>query len=605
MSSITIAASTELASAPEEVWRFVSDTDRTNRALGAKPVQYEPIEDEAAGGTRSARFVATTTTGGVGLTYEEQPFEWTHAQALKVVRTMRGGLLASYSFAWALSASGQKPGGTHAEVKLELRPRSTVLAPLVWLQGRLSVGKMIAFAESIDAHVRARAPSPFEEPKHAVNEELLAAGVASLVEHGTDRALANALAALIRERPDADLLRLRPFELAAALGHDRERVLRAMLQGVAAGLFDLRWAIICPSCRTASELADSLDEVKPEGHCHLCDLSFELELDRAVEATFAPHEAVRRVENQMFCMGGPARTPHVWSQTNLEPGESRPLSVPREPGRYRVFARGGASASVEVAGEGAAIEERLRVTDGAIEPAQVRVAPGAALTVTNGTSRARHVKLERLGYASDAATAYVLSTMPEFRRLFSRDLLKPGTPLRVARATILFSDLTGSTALYAAVGDAAAFRLVDDHFDVLRRAIDRRGGVLVKTMGDATMVAFADPRACALAAAEMLSAFDRFREEREHGALVGLKLGAASGPCYIVTANASLDYFGQTVNVASRVQHLAGSGELVVSEELAAALGEVPDGLRVVERFEARVKGVEGPLGLVRLGVGV
>ena len=97
-----------------------------------------------------------------------------------------------------------------------------------------------------------------------------------------------------------------------------------MLHGVPAGLFELRWAIVCPSCRTASELATSLDEVKPEGHCQLCDISFELDLDRAVEATFVPHEAVRKVENQMFCIGGPARTPHVWAQTNVEPNEARP-----------------------------------------------------------------------------------------------------------------------------------------------------------------------------------------------------------------------------------------------------------------------------------------
>ena len=75
------------------------------------------------------------------------------------------------------------------------------------------------------------------------------------------------------------------------------------------------------------------------------------------------------------------------------------------------------------------------------------------------------------------------------------------------------------------------------------------------------------------------------------------------GPCYVVTANGALDYFGQTVNVASRVQHLASSGELVVPRELADLLGDGASGLRVVERFEARVKGVETPLDLVRLAL--
>ena len=104
------------------------------------------------------------------------------------------------------------------------------------------------------------------------------------------------------------------------------------------------------------------------------------------------------------------------------------------------------------------------------------------------------MKIERLEFASAAATAHVVSTLTEFRTIFSSDLLKRGTPLKVARAAVLFSDLTGSTALYSQVGDAAAFRLVDDHFDVLRAVVDAHEGVFVKTMGDAVMAAFVDAR---------------------------------------------------------------------------------------------------------------
>jgi adenylate cyclase len=248
------------------------------------------------------------------------------------------------------------------------------------------------------------------------------------------------------------------------------------------------------------------------------------------------------------------------------------------------------------------VEARVAIEAAGIRPAEVHVAPGGAIVVTNGTARARHVKLERLGYASDAATAHYLSTIDDFRRLFSRDLLKRGTPLKVSRVTILFSDLTGSTALYTRIGDAAAFRLVDDHFDVIREAVLRHGGVIVKTMGDAVMAAFQDPRACVRASVAVLRAFERFREKSEHGSLIGLKLGAASGPCYVVNANAALDYFGQTVNVASRVQHLAGSGEIVLAYSLWETLPERERArLTLRERFSANVKGVAEALDLARV----
>ena len=180
-------------------------------------------------------------------------------------------------------------------------------------------------------------------------------------------------------------------------------------------------------------------------------------------------------------------------------------------------------------------------------------------------------------------------------------LLKRGTPLKVARIAVLFSDLTGSTALYSKVGDAAAFRLVDDHFDVLRTAIEEAQGTVVKTMGDAVMASFPDARQCARGALLALERFEAFRAAEAHGAHIGLKLGMFAGPCYVVTANGALDYFGQTVNVASRVQHLAGSGELVITRADLDALPQ-EDRARLVplEDFEARVKGVDEPLKLVR-----
>ena len=223
------------------------------------------------------------------------------------------------------------------------------------------------------------------------------------------------------------------------------------------------------------------------------------------------------------------------------------------------------------------------------------------MTVENKTNEPLHVKLERLGYASLAATAHVVTTMAEFRRLFSKELLKPSTPLKVGHCAILFSDLTGSTALYTKAGDAAAFRLVDDHFDVLRKSIEEAGGTVVKTMGDAIMAAFLEPNACLRAAISCLRAFEVFRKTHPNGADTGLKLGLFAGPCYVVTANDAIDYFGQTVNCASRVQHLAESGEIVLEEDV---YGRLPEAdrvqLRVVETLEVRVKGVEHPLRLVK-----
>jgi class 3 adenylate cyclase len=606
MRAIVVTRSVDLASPPERVWPFVADTDRFNRLIGNHDVRYSAIED---GSASSARFVAETRAGGFKLVYEEFPFEWSHQRAFGVHRRMRGGPIASYSWRCTLERTkasdrdGALEGGTRATVRFEIVPRIWLMRPIAWWNARSFTAKFAALGALVDAHVLEGAASPYVKPASPAHAEAVAQAVERLRGDGVAPALADRMGQLVREGADADVVRIRPFGVADTWGEDRRDVLRAFLKAVPAGLVELRWGIICPSCATPSQQVRALDEIPADGHCQLCDITFGLDLDRAVEATFLPHPALRRVPDAMFCIGGPARTPHVLVQSSIEPGATKSLDVPREPGRYRVFARGGAAGTLEVDEAGAAVVE-ASVEDGAVRPARLHASPGGELRLRSTYADARHVKIERLEFASAAATAHEVSTLGEFRTIFSSELLKRGTPLKVARAAVLFSDLTGSTALYTQVGDAAAFRLVDDHFDVLRAVVDAHEGVFVKTMGDAVMAAFVDGRQCARAAVDALARFEAFRAKEKHGELVGLKLGLYAGACYVVTANGALDYFGQTVNVASRVQHLASSGEIVLPLELFESL-EPRDRERLVvrDRFQARVKGVEKALDLVRVAL--
>ncbi len=588
-----------LTSSAAELWPLVSDTDRTNRLIVGEAVEVRPIE----GGRRSlARFVGRVRVGGFALEYDEEPFEWIEGRSFAVTRRMRGGPLVAYRFQATLEP--RAGGGTEATFRLELTPRYRLLAPLLVLQGRKVVRSFVALAERIDAHLAARGPSPFDRAPARVDHAQLARALGALRASELDRAIVLCLGEHLRAAPDEALIRLRPFELADRHGLDRRETLRVCLHAALAGALELRWGVVCPSCRTASEEVRTLGELPPEGHCQHCDLAYGIELDRLVEATFRPHPSVRVVSDATFCIGGPWRTPHVFAQVNLEDGAEQRLVAPRMPGRYRLFARGGRVASLELV-EGAPSDADVVVGAEGLSSAAWTLSPGASLLLRNESGAPLHVKLERLEWASLAATAHEVTTLPDFRRMFSKDLLKPSTPLRVASAAILFSDLTGSTALYSSAGDAAAFRLVDDHFDVLRQEIARAGGTIVKTMGDAVMAAFLTPKSAALAALGSLRAFETFRATHEHGADTGLKLGVFAGPCYLVTANAAIDYFGQTVNCAARVQHLAESGEVVVSREIFEALTEAQlEGFSVSETFEARVKGVDVPLALVRVAIG-
>jgi adenylate cyclase len=595
VSTVVVTSTLALSSAPAAVWPLITDTDRSNRLVVGTSNHYKPIE---AGTKSSARFVVETRAAGFSMSYEEAPFEWTLNKSFSVYRKMRSGPLRAYTYGMTLEPGPD--GGTSVNIRLELEPRHWLLKPLAKIEGHRIVASMAKLADSIDAHLRDKAPSPYLKPTSPANEERLDFAARELSKRDLDAKVIHAIIDLIRTGPDADLVRIRPFELAHDRGLDQREMLRVLLYAVTLGIVELRWALVCPSCRTANDQVTSLAEIGDGGHCQLCDLSYSIELDRAVEATFIPHPSVRQVTSQMFCIGGPWRTPHVVVQAVVDQGKTRTLDTPPSIGRYRLFARGGAVASIDVEEDGPKAAE-AKLVDGVLSPSEIRIAPGGTVSVENATPDPLHVKIERLGYATLAATAHVVTTMSEFRRFFSKDLLKPSTPLKVASCAILFSDLTGSTALYTQAGDAAAFRLVDDHFDVLRKVIDENGGAVVKTMGDAIMASFLEPLSCVRAAIRCLHAFEKFRVDADNGELTGIKLGLFAGPCYVVTANDSIDYFGQTVNCAARVQHCAETGEIVFEEEIWERLPAVDRALlRLIEHVETRVKGVAHPLKLVR-----
>jgi class 3 adenylate cyclase len=164
-------------------------------------------------------------------------------------------------------------------------------------------------------------------------------------------------------------------------------------------------------------------------------------------------------------------------------------------------------------------------------------------------------------------TAKRLLTNQTFRDIYRTDTLAIGQRLKILSLTFLFSDLRDSTGLYDRVGDLVAFDLVNEHFRLLQEIIASEGGAVVKTIGDAVMATFETPDRAIAAAIRMREAMSDLGAERQHQSL-GLKMGIHEGPCLAVTLNAQQDYFGQTVNIASRIQGLAGSRSIVVTESV-------------------------------------
>jgi class 3 adenylate cyclase len=593
MDAVVAEIAVECRSEATALWGSIADTERLNRAAGLGKISVRPLSD-----TSAARFLVKTRVSGLPIEFEERPFEWVYPESYRVLRKMRSGAAALVELRYRLTP---KPdGGTTVTVRLASTPRFALLRGILWFVVRRSLRGLSAAIQQIDADLGAGYAGHPRIPRAAVNIAALDRATQALVAFAPED-LALRLVRFVKEADDVEVGRIRPFALADAWGVDRAALLAACLAAVRAGLFELRWGVLCPSCRGPSEELHSLSALADHGACQLCEISFAVDLDETVEATFAVAPAVRAIDIGPYCISGPALMPHVLAQAILpRHGEAR-LKCPNEAGSYRIFRRGGAAAPLEIV-HGANAEIHT-CTTALHAGSPITAAPAATLVIDNPGDKELHAKIERTTWADQAATARVVVTMPGFRRDFSQDVLRPGMALKVARVGLFFSDLTGSTQLYTDAGDATAFKLVHDHFDMVIGLIEKSRGTLVKTIGDAVMAAFADDLDALIASVAILHAFEDFRRESLDRERTHIKLGVYGGACYVVTANNVLDYFGQTVNIAARLQSEAKGGELVVTAELAerALVAKAIPETCVQERYQARLKGVQDPIAAARI----
>ena len=169
--------------------------------------------------------------------------------------------------------------------------------------------------------------------------------------------------------------------------------------------------------------------------------------------------------------------------------------------------------------------------------------------------------------------------------------------------TILFTDLKGSTQLYQRIGDLNAYALVREHYGILSHAVSNQHGAVVKTIGDAIMATFNQPVEAVVAGLEMLRELRRMNQSSVHGDLV-LKVGIHRGAAISVTLNDRIDYFGQTVNIASRVQASADGDALYLTEELftSAGVSELLEQSRCqIDSVRIPLKGIDEPVKIYKV----
>jgi len=142
--------------------------------------------------------------------------------------------------------------------------------------------------------------------------------------------------------------------------------------------------------------------------------------------------------------------------------------------------------------------------------------------------------------------------------------------------TVVFTDMTGSTAMGERLDPETLRRVMTRYYEVLREVLERHGGTVEKFIGDGVMAVFGipivhedDALRAVRAAADMRAELARLNAEldRDHGVTIGIRTGVNTGE--VVTGAGSGDSLatGDAVNVAARLEQAAQPGEVLIGQD--------------------------------------
>jgi class 3 adenylate cyclase len=441
-------------------------------------------------------------------------------------------------------------------------------------------------------------------------------------------ALMEAFNGFVRTARDDELVRINAARFGQVHGFPTTEVLELFLHARKLGIVTMEWQYVCPGCGDVVERLPSLSSATGHVYCQVCSADRSAELSDFIEVTFSIAPEIRRSRfhdltslssdeyffdyrfSQAAVVDDGTPLPDHLRRVTIasafvEPGATEIFALTADPG-YLWFTNGPA---LTVRADRTDTVRTFDFTYTGVRSKGFRAEIDAGpveIRFTNTTAERYPLLITMLPDHYGVAMGPFLSgtevlSSQTFRDLFAEETIVAGEGLVVRHLALLFTDLQGSTALYERIGDMKAFDLVRLHFGHLREVIATNHGALVKTIGDAVMASFIDGVDGLRAALEMRTRIARFNRERGADFIV-LKIGLHAGPCLAVTLNDRLDYFGQTVNIAARIQGQAGANEILVTDEVfelpgaRALVGDLP-----TEMSSVGLKGVAGSFEVHRI----
>ncbi|MCA9034303.1 MAG: protein kinase [Planctomycetaceae bacterium] len=555
---------------PKDLWPHISNTERVNAAVGLPPVEYMTRRDEAGNKHRIGSF----KLGWTRLSWEEHPFEWIEGRRFSILREFENG-----PFQWFVST-------------VELTPRAgggSLLRHNVRIAARGLMGRLIAH---IEVNIKGQKPldrvyrridnvvcgrlsgstitDPFVSvaPPAASVRKKLESYRERLSGDITDQSSLDKFLDVLAEGSPQDLARIRPRAMARQLGVAPDQLTNICLAACHAGLLELHWDILCPTCRVAAAVKDTLCEIDRHANCEACEHNFDVDFSSSVEMIFRIHPEIRQADLKTYCIGGPEHAPHVIAQIQIEVGEKFELDLNLDRGSY-ILRGTQLPYTIGIVAETTSGTNRLLIP---LSPGQSKRRPACVhagrqlITLVNEYQHPLLVRLERTTSRADVVTATEALKLPVFQQLFPSETITRERISSVATSTLLALRITNVLDLFADLGDSATVDEMAREIQAFQVTIESYEGKLIKEQDDRLLASFPTARQAIQAGLTL----NQHNMESHSKAGTRIQVAIHRGVTMSTSLNGKLDYFGRSIAVASAMLNTSERHLLIVSQDLAS-----------------------------------
>lgn len=551
----------DLKISDDQLWPLICNSNLINKATGTKPITY----------TENGNLLYGTM--GKDATREEwieYPWEWVYCEWGKRVRKYTVSLITYNRVIYLIQ---KKAKGIRLYIYIGSTVKNPAHIKMVNQYLDSLEPKYEQVIKSFEHSVLEGQKIQFRELTPEMNETI----ERLLVPYQSNKLnvkLTQKLLEYILFTDEQLLGRIRLIPLARKWNVDLIDLVSISLHACKLGHLQLSWDTICPHCRGVRQENPYLSQIPLKGRCEICEIDFDTSSEGAVEVVFHVHPSIRQVKKIFYCAAEPHHKMHIKIQEHIPPGNSPIIEAHLPQLKYHQRIIGNADLHVKTQVKPSSLPDREQWN----------------ISVENPEKRPYTLIIEDEHFdQSDFLKPSYLFNHPDFRSLFNDEQLPLDLNMSLGLQALVFVDVVQSTKLYQDLGDAKSFNMIRHYMRDIFDVVHEHSGVVIKTMGDGAMFAFNSPL-------QALKASLQLQKLSLQSQRLKLRVGLNYGECIAVSFDSKIDYFGQTVNLASKLQMGSAPNDLVIAKKC-YDLPEVKTYLLergvACENFEVRVPGLE------------